>query len=504
MSEEVIPPQQNHLENSINFLRRDKQLPQEKQPNALYFISASNLWERFGYYTTRGILVLYMVKTLLFPHQKAYVVFAAFTALFYLAPLLGGYLADTFLGSKRSVIFGGVLLSIGYFLLTFPGVQFFYIALAMVIIGNGFFMPNISGVLGHMYEENDPRREGGFSILYSAINMGAFIPPLISAGIISLFGWHVAFFVAGVGTLLGVAIFYFFIYRHSISPPVKKAYYFFIMSGLVLTVFLIQSLVKNAQIANMVLFSLGSLLILHTLKNSFRFSAQIRNRLLACLLLTAFSILFCVLCEQAAMSLTIYTEYNVDRNWHCWLIPTVTFLALNPFFIIVCGPFASKLWIWLDAKKLNPSIATKFALGTILVGLGFVVLPLGISMQSSVGQINLWWIVLSYFLQSVGELLVYPVGLSMMTELSPKQMVGLMIGVWYFATAIANALAGVVSTLTIVSSGSTAALATSAAYSYVFGTLGWSAIVAGVVLMGFVKPIRRLIEGEIETNLQFG
>lgn len=374
--------------------------------------------------------------------------------------------------------------------------QFFYIALAIVIVGNGFFMPNISSVLGHIYAENDSRREGGFSILYSAVNMGAFIPPLISASIISLLGWHTAFFVAGVGTLFSVVIFYFYIYRHSILPHVKKTMYFSIAIGLVCTVFLIDALVKHTQIVNGVLYSLGSVLVLKTVKSSFCFSTHTRNRVLACLLLTAFTILFCVLCEQAAMSLTIYTEYNVDRSWRHWLIPTVSFLALNPFFIITCGPLASKLWIKLDAKNLNPSIPVKFALGTLLVGLGFIILPLAISMQSSEGQINLGWIILSYFLQSLGELLVYPVGLSMMTALSPKQMVGLMIGVWYFATAIANALAGVASALTVIPSGSTAALATSHAYSMVSGVLGWSAIAAGVVLLGFVRPIKRLIEGK--------
>lgn len=468
-------------------------LSQEKQPNTLYYISASNLWERFGFYTARGILTLYMIKTLLFTHEKAYAVFAAFIALLYLAPMFGGYLADKFLEPKRGVIFGGLLLATGYFCLSVPGLQFFYIALAMVIIGNGFFMPNISSVLGQIYEENDPRREGGFSILYSAINIGAFIPPLISASIIAFYGWHAAFFIAGIGTLLSVLIFHIFVYKHAVLPKIKKSYYFFFLSSLILAVFLIETLLKNTHIANAVLFVIGSILITYTLKNTFHFSAQARYKLLACLLLTAYSILFCVLCEQAAMSLTIYTEYNVDRNWSHFLIPTVAFLAFNPLFIIIFGPLASKLWIWLDAKNLNPSIPAKFALGTILVGVGFIILPLAMLIPSPAGQINLGWIVLSYFLQSLGELLVYPVGLSMMTEFSPKKMIGLMIGVWYFATAIANSLAGVASTMTVLPSGNTEPLTTSAAYSQVFGALGWLAVLAGIVLLGFVKPIGKLL-----------
>jgi POT family proton-dependent oligopeptide transporter len=471
-----------------------KHPPHQNQPHALYYICATNLWERFGYYTSRAILVLYMVKSLLFSHEKAYAIFAAFTALLYLAPLLGGHLGDTLLNPKRGVILGGIMLSAGYFLLAIPGTQYFYTALAVVIIGNGFFMPNISSVLGNIYKENDPRREGGFSILYSAINLGSLVPPLISASIISLFGWHIAFLTAGVGTLLSSIIFYFFIYRHSLPAKIKKINYLFMITGFTIAIYFIGFSVKNTQITNIILFLCSSSLVLYTLKNSFKYIGQTRNRLLACLLLTLFSILFCVLYEQAAMSLTIYTEYNVDRNWHNWIIPTVTFLALNPFFIITCGPLASKLWVWLDKRKLNPSIPAKFALGTILIGFGFAVLPLGILIQSSLGQINLWWIVLSYFLQSIGELLVYPVGLSMMTELAPKQMIGLMIGVWYFATAISNALAGVVSISTVATSESTIPIVTSSTYSFVFGVLGWLAIIAGLILFCFIKPIKELIK----------
>lgn len=469
-----------------------------KQPKALYFISASNCWERFGYYTARSILVLYMIQKLLFTPQKAYAIFASFTALLYLAPLLGGYLADVCLGSKRSVLLGGILLSVGYFLLSISGMNFFYAALAMVTIGNGLFMPNISNTLGEIYAKNDIRREGGFSILYSAVNIGAFVPPLITAGIISLYGWNSAFFIAGIGTLIGVAIFYFFNYRHSVLPKIKKTSFLIIGSTLISTVFFSIFLIRDPQIANKVLFIIGGVLLLKIIIDNIRLSGEARNKLLACLILTAFSILFCVLCEQAGMSLTLYTEYNVNRHIANYVVPTFAFLGLNPLFIIMFGPLVSKLWTKLEEKKINPSISAKFALGTILIGLGFIILPLGISLQQSSGQINLWWMVLSYLLQSIGELFVMPVGLSMITTFSPKNMVGLMIGVWYFATAVANVLAGMVSIWTVHPSGNSSPLVTSAAYSTVFGTLGWSALFAGIILLGFVKSIGKLMEGKID------
>ena len=205
------------------------------------------------------------------------------------------------------------------------------------------------------------------------------------------------------------------------------------------------------------------------------------------LLLAAFSILFWALFAQRAMSLTLYTEYNVNRNTMLGIIPTTMFLALSPFYVIAGGLILSKLWSWLDKKNKNPSIPTKFAIGTILMGLGFIILPLAMLSNLSNGKINFIWIILSYFLQSAGELLISPVGLSMMTALSPKNMVGLMIGTWYFAMAVANALGGFISKLTVIPAHSQNPLETSSIYLQTFGLLGLSAIVAGISIIFYLS-----------------
>lgn len=463
----------------------------QKQPIDLYYICATNLWERFGFYTMRGILVLYMTKFLSFTSAESYAIFAAFTSLLYLAPLIGGYLADVFIGTKRSVLLGSFLLSSGYFLLAIPGEQIFYLGLSTLIIGSGF--PNIANVLGSVYDLNDSRREGGFSILYSAINIGAFIPPLITATIIFYFGWRCAFIMAGMATLVSATIFFLTQYRKpTINIPWFKTVCLLFI--LLLTAVFLAFLVRNTLIANGILFILSGFFVAYTLIKTFQFSGIIKGRLLTCLLLTAFSILFCILCEQAAMSLTLFTEYNVNRYFYQWEIPTVSFLALNPFFIIVLGPIISKVWLTLEKRKIHFSIPAKFALGTLFVGIGFIILPLAIFLYSRNGQINFVWIVASYFIQSLGELLVYPVGLSMMTELAPKQMTGLMIGVWYLATAIANVLGGFASELTTLPSGNNNPLLTYSNYGTIFGMLGWLAIIAGFIAFMLTPLLKKMIE----------
>ena len=267
--------------------------------------------------------------------------------------------------------------------------------------------------------------------------------------------------------------------------------------GIGLSIILSTFLVKNTLITNIAFFSLSIFFVIYALKRSFDFSKKQRNQLLVCLLLTLLSVIFWLLYQQGAMSLNIYTEYNVQRHFIYWTIPTVVFQSCNPLFVILCGPLIGKLWTLLDRKGINPSTPAKFAVGIILMGTAFILFPLPILMKSSAGQINLWWIVLSYFVQSIGELFLSPVGLSMITELSPKQVAGLMMGVWYFATALANALAGFASTLTTLPSNQNDPLTTSSIYSHAFGELGLTAIIIGILTLALAPKLNKIIANKI-------
>lgn len=468
---------------------------QGKQPSALFLTCFVNIWERFSFYVAQGILVLYMTKELLFSNQHAYVVFSAFSALIYLTPLFGGHMADKLLGRRHAVLLGGFLLTVGYALLSLAGMHFLYLGLSVIIVGSGFFTPNIAALVGQLYQDNDPRREGGFSIFYAAINFGAFLPPIIVAGVIIVWGWHAAFLLAAIMVFIGTTSFTFLqipefhIKTDNIENHFQRIFFYI---GIIIAIVVLTELVKHYIIAN-ILLSISCLgFVGYALKKSFTYSRIARNQLLLCFFLTLFSVMFWVLYQQSAMSLTIFTEYNVDRSFFSWIIPTISFQSLNPLFIILCAPILSKIWIWLDRRNLNPSTSAKFALGTLLMGFAFLILCFAI--KSSLAPISLWWLVLSYFMQSIGELFLSPVGLSMITTLSPKVMVGLMMGVWYSATAWANALAGFAAELTASPSGINDPSITSSLYSQVFFQLGGVSIILGMIALLFAPMLTRMIK----------
>lgn len=450
----------------------------------------------------RAVLVLYMTKVFLLSDNNAYSIFAAFTALVYLTPIMGGFFADRLLGFKRSILLGGLFLVAGYGLLAIPhSMLTFYLGLGTVIIGNGFFKPNVSGIVGQLYKENDPRRDGGFTIFYAGINVGSLIPPLITAWVIAQFGWSSAFLMASSGVLAGLIIFWVGLRHHPDlgQPPAtdhskikKHLLHIGLVGGSILGIVLSAELVRHTHFANGFLFILGSAFLFFTIRQSLRFYREQRDKLILCHILILFSVVFWALYQQAAMSLTIFTEYNVDRTLAGWQIPTILFQSVNPIFIILLGPLLSKFWLWLDKRNLDPSIPGKFAWATILMGAGFVVLPLALIFRNSQGEIAWSWIVLSYFLQTVGELLLSPIGLSMITKLSPPRLVGMMMGAWFFATALANSLAGYIAEWTTVPSGTNDPLATDAAFAHVFGLVGWIACGIGIILLLFVPFLKRL------------
>ena len=487
-------------------------LSSTKQPGKLYALFFTEMWERYGFYTIRAVLVLYMTKVLLLGNDHSYAIFGAFTALLYLTPTMGGFLADRLFGFRTSIYIGGVIFIIGYLLLAIPKMLPFYLGLSMVTVGNGFFKPNVSSIVGGLYEPNDPRREGGFSIFYAGINLGAMIPPLLIAGLIALFGWGSVFVMAAVGVLFGLIVFTCTISKKDglglapvLKNPKKRPLYWSLTAlGALVALIGLALLIDYNTIANWALFMGGGLFVSYSLLKSFTYEPAQRNRLLLCHLLIIFSIIFWVLYQQSGSALTIYTEFNANRyiqlfvpftHWHeTFKIPTVAYQSVNPLVIIIFAPILSWLWTKLDKYRLNPSIPAKFAFGTILMGLGFVLIPwVSHHFSSSSGQINQWWINFSYLLQSVGELMLSPVGLSMVTELSPAMMVGLMMGAWFFASAVANALAGVVAQWTTVPSGSNNPLITNPAFNHVFNWLGWISVISGVVVLILTPQLKKMI-----------
>jgi POT family proton-dependent oligopeptide transporter len=467
-----------------------------KQPLKLYLICFVSLWERYAFYTMRGILVLYMTQKFLFSNSQSYSIFAVFSALLYLTPLFGGHLADKVLGAKRAIIIGGGCLALGYALLAVPGLEYFYLGLGAIIIGSGLFIPNIATMVSDLYKDNATLREGGFSIFYTSINIGALIPPLVAAIIVIKFGWNAAFIMAAVSMILSIITCIF-----SVKTEQQQELNLNHLRSLGLAVLLIAMAVFSAILvthtfyADIIIFVFSGLFILYTVYKSFSYDVLQRKKLLACLLLIILSIVFSVLYQQAGMSLTIYTEFNVGRHLGQWYVPTIMFQSLNPLFIILLGPFMARLWMHLSKNRTNPSISIKFGAGTVFMGLGFIILTLAIVYTAHQGVINLWWIVASYFLQTVGEMLVSPIGLSMVSELSPVKMVGLMMGTWYFATSVADALAGFVANWTTTPSGSNEPLITSPVYYHTFALIGGISLIVGIFII-IISPFINTMIGK--------
>lgn len=494
---------------------------EQKQPRKLYALFLTEMWERYGFYTINAALVLYMTKVLLLNDAPSYAIFGAFSALLYLTPTIGGYLADRLLGFRYSIFIGGVFLTLGYALLAIPHFTYFYLGLSAIIIGNGFFKPCVSSIVGELYGTNDPRREGGFSIFYAGINLGGLFPPLIIAAVVAFIGWWAVFIMAAIGVLLGMFIFGITIKpKDNLGKPPECVQgknllpaYALLALGIGMAFIVCYALMIRTNLANTLLFIGGGIFVAYALTKSFRFEPQARNRLLLCHLLIFFSIVFWVLYQQSASALTIYTEYNTNRAlfgfyspfslyYSSWHIPTVAFQSVNPIVIIVFAPILSWLWTRLDKYDLNPSIPAKFALGTIFMGAGFVLIPFAMHffLQAN-SQISQWWIDASYLLQSIGELMLSPVGLSMVTELSPVAMIGLMMGAWFFASAVANALAGIVAQWTTVPSNSNDPHVTYHAYYTVFNGMGWTSVIIGFVMLALTPMLKRMLGQRLPTKV---
>ncbi|MBL8603636.1 MAG: peptide MFS transporter [Myxococcales bacterium] len=432
-------------------------------PKGLYLLFTTEMWERLSYYGMRALLVLYMTDRTRggfgWSRPEALKIYGFYTGLVYLTPLLGGFLADRFLGQRRAVVLGGLLMMIGHFLMAVPGTAAFFIALAFLIVGNGFFKPNISTMVGGLYEKNDPRRDGAYTIFYMGINLGAFLAPLVCGTLGEKVGWHFGFGAAGVGMAFGLVAFALgakrFLGEIGLSTRQRKETRFDHEGGQY----------RAAAGTHEVTVTEP--------KPVEPLTANDRDRLAVIGVLTFFNIFFWAAFEQAGGLMNLYTDEKVDRHLLGLEIPTSWFQAINPFFIFTFGPVFSMLWQRLGRAGREPSTPVKFAMGLLLLSAGFV-LMLGASRQSAAGgKAGVLWVVGAYFLHTMGELCISPVGLSAINRLAPARLASLMMGVWLLSSFVANFVAGWV--------GSMAEGA--GEFSVFFGIVVVTALVGSTILM---------------------
>ena len=482
-------------------------------PKGLFVCFATEMWERFSYYGMRALLILYLTKHWEFSDATSYLIYGAYTSLVYIMPVFGGMLADQILGSKKAVTYGAILLVFGHLGMTVENSeQIFYLSLALIVSGVGFLKPNISTMVGALYEEGDPRRDSGFTIFYMGINIGAFTATLLCGYLGEQVGWAYGFGAAGIGMLFGLMIFLWGQkYLEGLAEPPSKKYlekvpgmkgityeYCAYISGILMVV-ATWFLVQNSQLVGQLLGGFGVVFIgAWLLYALFRCDPEERDRLIVVGILILFSLIFWALFEQAGSSLNILTDRGVDRVIFGWEVPASMFQSLNAGFIFTIAPLFAMLWIALAKRNMEPSTPIKFSIGIILVGLGFLALVYG--MKSSEGlQTGVLWIILIYLLHTLGELCLSPVGLSSVTKLSPQRIVGFMMGMWFFASAAGNYVAGLIAKATASESSGNSSeifdIVQKQSFMDVYTDVGLMAIGCGILLAVITPILKKLMHG---------
>lgn len=484
-------------------------------PKGLMTLFFSEMWERFCYYGMRVLLTLYLVKSLMKGDADAALIYGAYTGLVYAAPILGGKLADKYLGYRNAVLLGAILMAIGEFLILGGTEQFLLIGMGTLIIGNGYFKANISTIVGKLYEDGDPRRDSGFTIFYIGINIGALLATTVVAYVGETYGFKYGFGLAGIGMILGLLIFWFGRENYSAAPGLgiteegkQKVFAGMNKATLVtiLSLFLIPVayfLIMQNSWMDYILLGLfvfiSFVLIKAGVDADKANNVKVwRDRMIALLVFMVINISFWACFEQAGTSLTLFADRNVDREIFGWTMPASMTQFFNPFFIIVFGSIFSVMWVKLSEKGKNPSIPMKFALGIFQLALGFLVTLVGLQFVNDSYQVPLLTLFFLYLLHTTGELFLSPIGLSMVTKLSPKNIAGTAMGAWFLSFAIANYVGGKIATLTGGHGDSGQALSAAEGlekYTSVFSTIGFVLIGIAVLIALFNKPLKKLMHG---------
>jgi len=554
-------------------------------PRGLVILFLTEMWERFSYYGMRGLLVVYLTQHFLFSDEKSSLLYGAYTALVYVMTIIGGSLADRYLGARKAVTFGAILLTLGHFGMTFEGsgskqilsynesqyqialdgrggdakqqiitdsgksyvtftetdmviaepevvdlpdvisrddfsmsveteegyLNMLYLSLALLIAGVGFLKANISTIVGSLYGFGDARRDSGFTIFYMGINMGAFLASIFCGYLGIVHGWKYGFGLAGIGMLIGLLVFLSCQswLEGKAEPPsmekLKEKVFLFInvewMCYLVGFAIIAVSmfLVMNEELVGGILGPIGIVMMLGMIGYSMlQLQGDERSRMLAAIYFILAQIPFWALFEQAGSSLNLLTARLVDREIFGWSVPGPVFQSLNAGYIFMFAPLVAWLWIWLAKRDLNPSTPIKFALGVALAGLGFLALVGGMKGSGEVGLTLVIFIFLIYWIHTMGELMVSPVGLSAVTKLAPARIVGMTMGAWFLYSGLSNFLAGIIARTTgaeTIGGQMTNVAAAKAGYIEVYSQVGYIAIGISVLMLLISPVITKMMHG---------
>lgn len=435
-------------------------------PRGLSTLFFTEMWERFSYYGMRGFLILYAVAPLAngglgFDVAHGASIYKWYTSSVWLTPIIGGIVADRLLGQYRSVLLGGTIIAIGHFTLAFKALPSFYLGLTLIALGTGLLKPNISTIVGSLYEPGDAKRDAGFSVFYMGINLGAFGGIMGAGWLAQKIDWHIGFAAAGVGMTLGLI--QYVLGRKRLQPALDR-------------------LAAQREHAAPSTEQRGGLKgMLHELRT---LTSEERKRIGVVFILFVFASIFWGAYEQAGSTLNLFADQYTNLNVFGYEIPSSWLQAVQPIMVILLAPVLA--WLWIRLGPREPSSPTKFAIGLLAAGLAFLLLvPAGAHAQSATGiRVSPLWLVGAYIIEEVGELCVSPVGLSAVTKLAPVRFVSLMMGVFFLSNWLGNFLAG-----------STAGLFASMPLSRLFGAVAAVCLVAAVIMFVLVRPVKRMMGG---------
>lgn len=443
-------------------------------PKGLYLLFFTEMWERFSYYGMRAIFILFMTKALFMDNAEASNIYGSFTGLVYLTPLLGGYISDRFWGNRRSILVGGILMAIGQFLLFFSGSQVtegassaaaissMWAGLTLLIIGNGFFKPNISTMVGQLYPANDRRIDGAFTIFYMGINLGAFFSPLICGGLGdtgNIFDFKYGFLAAGIGMVISTISFELLKNKYLVSStgeqlgmPKQKMDFqtMAVILGSVALMFVLLNFKTwfHSDLDPIGYLIYGAMVVMPIVIFSDKSLKPEEKQRISVIFILAFFVIFFWACfEQAGASLTLFADQQTDRHIGGWEMPASYFQSVNPLLIIGLAPLFSMIWIGLGKRGMEPSSPLKMAIGLGLLAIGYMVIAFGVHGIDPSTKISMWWLLTLYGLHTMGELCLSPIGLSMVSKLAPIRLSSLLMGTWFLANAAANKFAGTLSAL---------------------------------------------------------
>lgn len=477
-----------------------------KYPKQLWYLFMVEMWERFCFYGMRGVLTFFMVDQLFLKDEAANLQYGAIQAFVYAFTFIGGIFADKILGFKRSLFFGGIVMIFGNLLIAFSPQEMFYYGIAFSIIGTGFFKPNISSMVGELYHEEDSRRDAGYGMFYAGINVGGLLGGALCIYLGKYYSWSLCFLSAGIVMILGLVTF-LLTKKHlgpigdspllNLDPKKRKIKEMAVYAGSLLSIPFIFIMVKNTDFTDYFMYTIGIIAVLYFLLEVFNLKqATARKKLLAAFLFIFFYFLFNAIYEQSGGSLSLFAKDNLDSKLLFFNIdPNVVNNSSNSLFVIIFSPIVGLLWLWMAKKKIEPSSVIKFGIGFLFLGASFYLFYYTRFFANAEGITSLNVFTFAYLITTIGELCLGPIGMSIITKLSPKRLFGMMMGLWFLASAFGQFAAGKLGAEMSKSNTGTTLVSKLQSYTEGYYQLAVYSIIAGVFLIVMTPLIKKLMPG---------